>query len=395
MKISFKTRNIPNNKILSFKVERLLLDHVYLQAKAGIIASLICASVVIGSMRFSDITSNILIWYGVFIGISVFRLTTIALYRRKKDKEIILPMWQNLFIIGAVLGGLSWGLIAILIFPYSDQFHKILIILIISGVSAGATPLFSALLPAAMGFIFFMLVPFFIVFQKHILFTILLLAYLTYLIIITLHTHKLLANSINLQFENDDLLNNLSKAKLQLELTNEKLEVSATHDPLTNVANRNLFNTNFAAAIERARQNKKLVGLLFIDLDKYKKVNDLYGHFIGDQLLMVCVDRIEQVIADLNSIARLGGDEFTIIIENISSPQQIAEIAERIRQTLDQPFIINALEIKISASIGISVYPLDGVDPEQLLNVADNVMYSVKQNGGNNFRFNETLLSTK
>ncbi len=216
--------------------------------------------------------------------------------------------------------------------------------------------------------------------------------FLIYLIVIAIKTHGILRNSISLQYENHYLLSHLSEAKFELEIINKKLEQAATHDPLTNVGNRNLFLLNLTAAIERAKASKQILALLYIDLDEFKRINDTHGHHVGDRLLLALVDRLEDIFRSNDTISRLGGDEFAIILENLQSPKDIAKVARRVCEAFSAPLLINNIDIRISASIGISIFPLDGEDPETLINIADKAMYHVKQQGGNNFRFNVELL---
>lgn len=383
---------------VSAKIEISLLAHVFNQAKLGLMASLFCATLIFIGMYEPALKTRLYSWFGFFLFVTAARFTLVNFYMAAKEPEKRLKFWRTLFIVGALIGGISWGLVAILLYPYVTPLQQTLIVLIVAGISAGALPLLSAVLPAAVVFTVTAVAPlsyilFFV--EPNYLFDVALLVYIAYMLVVAKNTHKMIVNSISLQFENHTLLNNLSHAKSQLELINQKLEQAASHDPLTNVANRNLFVSNFNEAISRAKQSKKILGLLFIDLDNFKTVNDVYGHHVGDQLLLILVDRIEQIVEDLDAISRLGGDEFTIILENNNTPQQIAETAKKIQETLSMPVVVNGVELKVSASIGISIYPLDGDDAEKLLTVADRAMYYVKEEGGNSFRFNVTLLTDK
>ena len=117
------------------------------------------------------------------------------------------------------------------------------------------------------------------------------------------------------------------------------------------------------------------------------------GHHAGDQLLIVLVERIGNVCKKEDVISRLGGDEFTIILENITDPYDVAKICKRICQVVATPVEVGGLELKVSASIGVSIYPIDSQDIDKLLNIADRAMYYVKEKGGNNYRFNVELLT--
>ncbi|MDF2858411.1 MAG: hypothetical protein K0Q87_4262 [Neobacillus sp.] len=168
-------------------------------------------------------------------------------------------------------------------------------------------------------------------------------------------------------------------------MADEKIKYLAYHDDLTGLPNRKFFNEHLNATIKSVKWNESLT-LLFIDLDQFKIVNDSLGHNIGDQLLNEVAKRISSCVRNQDIVARHAGDEFIILIENVSKAETDI-IAERILSTLVAPFSILENEIFISASIGISIYPLDGRDPETLIKNADAAMYDAKYYGKNNSKY--------
>jgi diguanylate cyclase (GGDEF)-like protein len=208
---------------------------------------------------------------------------------------------------------------------------------------------------------------------------------------LSLRTHQIIKTSFQLQFDNDSLVNNLSNAKNQLELTNSRLKQDATHDPLTQIANRSLFEANFEKAILSAASNHTILALLYLDIDGFKNVNDTYGHNVGDQLLLMVVARLSNVLRNKDILSRLGGDELSIILENMANVQAIADVAERVREVISKPIMLETTEVQVHVSIGIAIYPTDGSDANTLLRVADRAMYYVKDHGGNNYHFNVQL----
>jgi diguanylate cyclase (GGDEF)-like protein/PAS domain S-box-containing protein len=173
----------------------------------------------------------------------------------------------------------------------------------------------------------------------------------------------------------------------------------ANYDSLTGLANRLLARDRLDQAIERARRDGTVVGLLFIDLDHFKKVNDTLGHAAGDELLIETARRLQGCIRgqdtmaragdieEYNTIARLGGDEFTVILESLRTPLDAENVAERIINACTRPFRVNDQELFLSASIGITVFPDDSGDPEILMRNADAAMYQAKEEGRGTFRF--------
>jgi diguanylate cyclase (GGDEF)-like protein len=132
-----------------------------------------------------------------------------------------------------------------------------------------------------------------------------------------------------------------------------------------------------------ANDSNGFMALLFIDLDKFKDINDRLGHDVGDQLLQEAAQRIQQTMRNTDTVARMGGDEFTAILSPITDPQYAENIADQLIQHLSQPFTIAGQQLTISASIGIAIYPQDGIEPATLLRQADIAMYRAKENGRN------------
>ena len=170
----------------------------------------------------------------------------------------------------------------------------------------------------------------------------------------------------------------------QLLLKNEHM---ATHDGLTNLPNRGLFEELCCTALARADRQKTMLAMLFVDLDKFKYVNDNYGHAVGDGLLQLVSERLRDCIRASDTVARMGGDEFAIVTVDIIALGDVSLIAQKLVNEMSRPFYVDGHELKISASIGISVYPSDGKDILTLLKYADVAMYKVKEEGKNNYRF--------
>ncbi|MFZ6847841.1 sensor domain-containing protein [Undibacterium sp. RuRC25W] len=165
-----------------------------------------------------------------------------------------------------------------------------------------------------------------------------------------------------------------------------ELEYQATHDSLTGLANRNLLNDRITQAISWAKRQNFLVGLMLLDLDHFKLINDASGHGAGDEMLKQVAQRLTQCVRDTDTVARLGGDEFVIVLTDLQTTEDIDAIAAKILESLSRPIIINGHELFVTASIGISVYPRDGDHGEILLRYADIAMYRVKEHGRNSVR---------
>ncbi|MCR4346662.1 MAG: EAL domain-containing protein [Sulfuricaulis sp.] len=175
----------------------------------------------------------------------------------------------------------------------------------------------------------------------------------------------------------------------------EKLARLAYYDPLTGLPNRRLFHDRLAQALARAQRNEKLVGILFFDLDRFKEVNDTLGHLFGDLLLQAAAKRLTEVVRKDDSIARLGGDEFTIVLTDISNVEDAAQVAEKVIGLFSKPFQIGEHEVFVSTSIGITIYPFDDSDIENLIKNADTAMYKAKSLGRNNYQFYDARLGAQ
>ena len=173
----------------------------------------------------------------------------------------------------------------------------------------------------------------------------------------------------------------------QLKETEKRLQELAYSDFLTGLPNRLLFRERLEQEISSARRRKQLTALLYIDLDRFKQVNDSLGHDAGDKLLREVARRLRQCVRSNDTVARLGGDEFTLIVTDLSAPVEAAPVAGKVLEVLTQPIRLQGHDIIIGASIGIAVAPTDGDDHETLEQHADIAMYHAKDEGRNNFQF--------
>src|ERR1039458_2328088 len=159
--------------------------------------------------------------------------------------------------------------------------------------------------------------------------------------------------------------------------TDLRVRYMALHDALTGLPNRILLEDRLAQAIALARRNKKSVAVLMLDLDRFKNVNDSFGHYVGDRLLEAVSKRVQASLRDSDIVARLGGDEFVIGVPMVADNRDIETIAQKVLSSLGEPFRIEGQELQVSTSIGISIYPADGENSEALLQFADAAMYEI------------------
>ncbi len=174
-----------------------------------------------------------------------------------------------------------------------------------------------------------------------------------------------------------------------------KMTHSAQHDFVTNLPNRLLLNDRIAQSIFLARRKNKPLAVLFLDLDRFKYINDSLGHAEGDKLLQSVTKRLLASVRDSDTVSRQGGDEFVILLSEIAHPEDAATSARKILISLNAPHSIGRQDLHINGSIGISVYPADGEDPETLIKNADTAMYHAKECGRNNFQFFKAIMNAK
>ena len=170
----------------------------------------------------------------------------------------------------------------------------------------------------------------------------------------------------------------ISEQVVALERSRAALHVEATHDPLTGLANRRLFYDRLQQAIRHAHRYGGKVGILYVDLDRFKDINDKHGHHVGDAVLTEVAKRLCSCIRDSDSVARLGGDEFAVLLEGVQGREDYLAATHKIEQALNADRTFYGLELEIAASIGQALYPDDGTDEDSLIRAADAAMYRIK-----------------
>lgn len=191
--------------------------------------------------------------------------------------------------------------------------------------------------------------------------------------------------------ENDILMiqqaANLASIAIEHKRAEDTTWHQANYDTVTQMPNRRLFHDRLEQEIRKTLRKNQVLALLFIDLDRFKEVNDTLGHDVGDQLLVEAAQRINACVRDSDTVARIGGDEFTVILPQLDDINRVEQVAERIIETLATPFQLGDESVYISASLGITLYPNDAENVEGLLKNADQAMYVAKSNGRNGFSY--------
>jgi diguanylate cyclase (GGDEF)-like protein len=171
-------------------------------------------------------------------------------------------------------------------------------------------------------------------------------------------------------------------------LLEEKMKHMATHDELTGLANRVLLKDRINTAINFHKRQQLQIAVLFIDLDGFKTINDTHGHDVGDELLVQVAEKLKRCVRQSDTVVRFGGDEFVLLLTGLHNKNEASYIADKVLKLMQQPFELSAERVNIGCSIGIAIYPDDGVTDNDLLKIADTLMYRVKANGKNHYVFN-------
>ena len=186
---------------------------------------------------------------------------------------------------------------------------------------------------------------------------------------------------------NGAILTRAVRYAIERKRAEDRLAYYAQHDALTGLANRFLFRDRLLQALARSRRTKRVVGLLLLDLDRFKAVNDAFGHECGDRLLRGAAERLYSCVREVDAVCRLGGDEFTVVLEGVSDENDLTAVAQRILDAIARPFDLDGQQVTVGVSVGITAFPRDNQNIDGLLRHADVAMYRAKELGGQTYRF--------
>jgi diguanylate cyclase (GGDEF)-like protein/PAS domain S-box-containing protein len=198
---------------------------------------------------------------------------------------------------------------------------------------------------------------------------------------------EMLVNASVIDFDGRPAILSINRDVTESRKAERKIERLAYEDALTGLANRVRLEDRLTISVAHARREGHALGVLFIDIDRFKLVNDSLGHKVGDLLLQRVADRMAQIVRGADTLARLGGDEFILVLSKIDQRESAGLVARKIQEILREPIGIAERDLRVSVSIGISIFPEDGMDPDTLMKNADTAMYSAKQEGRDNFQF--------
>ncbi len=394
---------------------------------------------VLAFVQREEIAANAIIgWLFALLLVTAARSLLLYRYLRSGSAPSSSWFWLRVHQAGAAVSGLVWGASAFLLFPADSSAHQLFVAFMLAGMSAGGVGVLAVRLEVAMAFLLPTLLPLAAQFirQQGELPTVMAAMTIVFLLgmtFVALNLHRATTRSLRLHLDKESLLRRIEAEKAETDQVNARLrsEVEerrraeealreardnlelrvqertaalereiverkayaarlkhlAHFDSLTGLASRVVLNDRLHHAIVRARRQVGQLAVLFVDLDRFKMINDSLGHSAGDILLKFVAERLRECVREGDTVARLGGDEFVIVIEDLGSADDALVVARKILQALQRPFRIEDQEFVVTGTVGVSLYPGNGEDAETLMKNANTALHRAKELGRNDLRF--------
>jgi len=358
---------------------------------------------------------------GLLLGVVVTIFSTIRIFisdeylkgKRKKIKTFLFSHLVLTFTIGVI-----WGWFALMQVDHDNAAIRNMVFLINFGMIAGSIATLSVWAPAYIAYVSPQAICIFSVFlmQNDSISAYMAAAFFIFISIMistSLKVNRSHKRELMLNLRNNELIDDLNnevmhRTRTQVLLEDSKRDLEgkveertkelnriAYHDELTKLPNRNLLIDRISNSIETASRSKQKLGVLFLDLDRFKTINDSLGHNIGDKLIKEVANRLKKALRKEDTISRNGGDEFVVVIKQMKSSDEAIPIAQKLIESMTNIFEIDSHKIHIGVSVGISIYPNDGSTPIELLRNSDTAMFSAKKNGGNRLQFYDESMSSR
>ncbi len=322
-------------------------------------------------------------WFGLVLMVTLLRVWLYHAYRRSTSAVPSAHRWYDLFLLGVIFSGVSWGSAAYFLFPDHDLVRQLFIIFVVGSMAAGSVTILTASFKAFISFLVTAMIP--------------MVARIFFLeVSLNIAMGSVVTILMAISAISGWRLNKQAKKGLQRHYQRDRaeatIEFQAYHDSLTGLPNRRLLVDRLGQEISRCRRHNYLAAVLFIDIDRFKTINDSLGHSAGDALLREVAERLKSKVRKEDTAARLGGDEFVIVLsaldlEDAPAARRTQRLAEKIRAILSQPYEVEGRVLHTTPSIGIALFPVDSADADEILKQADIAMYRAKQLGRNTIQF--------
>jgi len=419
--------------IVSFKKDQI--EYLFSQAYPANMAMLAAAVLVIFSLTYQGEVQHISWFFAVFLGCFSARMLLLRRFN-KKDRTTSYQQYANYYVLTSLLLGLDWALLSFAYYDLNNDELRFFLTIVNLGLITAAVGSLSMWMKAYIAFSLPQILSLMVInaLNNNLLVTVSLFIFSWFMFVIARNTNlkfkqgrQLIRQNIKLIDKMETEIQNRKKAQLNLEQaqevledlvkerTSELLEANldlkeqidkrcevekdlhhlAYYDVLTGLPNRVMLIERLKAAVIKAQKNDTLFAVLFVDLDRFKAINDSLGHAVGDQLIQQVSVRLKNALREDDVIARNGGDEFVIILEKMSDVRSAFVVAEKLIACTAALFEINGHDVHIGTSIGIATYPIDGIDALDLLKMADTAMYYAKDVGSNSFEFYSSEMSNR
>lgn len=374
------------SELTDIKSEQIRI--LYAAIPSSLAAILVCSTILSISQWPVIDHFTILTWFAATNMLSVLRLLMFRQFKSEQQgQRLVDGIWANRAIATSLLSGATWGIGGYLLFPEHSPVHQVFLAFVITGICAGAITTLSAITVAARGFVILTFVPIIVKFnlistEFSLAITIMSIMFVIVILVSSQRLNHTIRESLEFRY--------------QRELAEQTIRYQAHYDDLTELPNRRLLLTTLRQEMAKADRHRRHGAVFFIDLDRFKAVNDSLGHAVGDELLIEASRKIARRLRKEDTIARLGGDEFVVLLPEVgidpeSAGTHASMIADSIRQLFSAPFLIQGHEIHLTISVGIALFP-GKVSAEDLLKFADVAMYRAKSEGRDGVRiFSEDM----
>ncbi len=332
-------------------------------------------------------TGTLLVWFAAHVSLNLWRLAVLRRFRRLQQTDVMAAMRLAPAIqVGCTAAGLLWGLLALLPFAPEDLDTPLFVAFVLAGVTAGGATAMASELVAALAFqftIFAMLSLHLLMSRGDTTYQAMGFSALLYTLFMAMWTNRMHRNAVAAIHRQLDS----TRREQQLKDEETRYRTLAHHDTLTGLPNRLSLQVRMPELLVQAAADGCKVAVIYIDLDRFKDINDLRGHRCGDALLQCTARRLRDCVRATDLVARMGGDEFIVATTDAHQIAQIVALAERLTTSLELPLLYEGEILKTSGCMGIAVYPEHGTDTEQLLKNADIALYQAKAAGKSSHRF--------
>jgi diguanylate cyclase (GGDEF)-like protein len=378
--------NQDNTPLTGIRAEQVRIIYAAIPSSLLII---LVNSAILSVIMWNQIDQKVIIsWFLAINCLSLFRFGLYRQFLQLLPEQSSSRIWYNLAVVTSALSGAFWGVAGILLFVESSVVHQVFLAFVMAGMSAGAISTLSSIQKAAGLFVIFAITPITIQFFLNDTAISMGMGLMSLLFIC------MMLFSINRL--NSTIVETLTSRKVH-EMNEKKVRYQALYDDLTHLPNRRHLLDTLKQEMSNAERHNRNGAALFIDLDRFKRINDSLGHNVGDELLRQIALRIRTRLRDEDTAARLGGDEFVVLLPEVGPDMTLAgaqatKIANKIRRLFHAPFTIQGNDIHLTISVGIALFPQPDVGPEDLVQYADVAMYQAKNEGRDCVRlFSNTL----